>query len=810
MNFNKETIKTDFIKKLMNLYTENVSNSSKVHQYLALGSLVKEYASEKWMNTNEQYAKNNVKQVYYFSMEFLIGRLLGSNLLNLGIKDLCKDALKDLGIDLKELEEVENDAGLGNGGLGRLAACFLDSMASLSIPGHGCGIRYDYGLFEQKIVDGYQVEIPDNWLRHGNVWEVRKEDRAAVVKFGGKVTIKDDGDLISFDHSNYEAVLAVPYDTPVIGYDNNTVNTLRLWSAETIDKDFDLDSFSQGEYVKAVEHKYSVESISQVLYPDDTRVDGKILRLKQQYFFVSAGIQSIIRTYKKRNLPINRFNEYIAIHINDTHPSIAVAELMRILMDEEHLSWDEAWRITTNTIAYTNHTIMAEALEKWPIELFKKLLPRIFMIVVEINERFCAEIYKKYNDLTLVHDMAIVCDGNIKMAYLAIVGSHSVNGVAKLHTEILKNRELANFYKFYPEKFNNKTNGITHRRWLINANPDLTKLITNTIGSEWIKNPNKLIDLLAFSKNSEFKQNIYNVKQSNKKIFAEYVKTHYGITINPNSIYDVQVKRLHAYKRQVLNVFHILDLYYRLKANPNLDIVPRTFFFGAKAAPGYYLAKQTIKLINTVADLINNDKTINDKIKVLFLENYSVSLAERIIPCADVSEQISTTTKEASGTGNMKFMMNGAITVATLDGANVEMEEALGNENIIIFGMKKDEVLAYEKNNDYRSIDYYYNDSRLKNILDNLVNGSLGVSKSEFTDIHKSLLANNDEYFVLKDFDSYVAAHEKVDQLYKNQNKWREMSACNIAHSGIFSSDNTIDQYAKNIWLTEKVNIKIK
>lgn len=810
MNLNKDIIKNDFVKKLMNLYAENVLNSSKLHKYLALGSLVKEYASEKWMNTNDKYETDNVKQVYYFSMEFLIGRLLGSNLLNLGIKDLCKEALKDLGIDLEELEEVENDAGLGNGGLGRLAACFLDSMASLSIPGHGCGIRYDYGLFEQKIVNGYQVEIPDNWLRHGNVWEVRKEEKAVVVKFGGKVGSKIENDVLTFEHTDYEAVLAVPYDTPVIGYKNNTVNNLRLWSAETIGKDFDLDSFSKGEYVKAVEHKYSVESISQVLYPDDTRVDGKILRLKQQYFFVSAGIQSIIRTYKKRNIPINKLDEYVAIHINDTHPSVAVAELMRILVDEENLSWDDAWRITTNTIAYTNHTIMAEALEKWPIELFKKLLPRIFMIIVEINERFCAEVYKKYNDLTIVHDMAIICDGNIKMAYLAIVGSHSVNGVAKLHTEILKNRELSNFYNFYPDKFNNKTNGITHRRWLLNANPGLTELITNTIGSEWVKTPNKLIDLLAFSKNEPFKQKLYDVKQANKKKFAEYVKSRYDITINPDSIYDVQVKRLHAYKRQVLNVFHILDLYYRLKANPNLDIVPRTFFFGAKAAPGYYLAKQTIKLINTVANLVNNDKTINDKIKVLFLENYSVSLAEKIIPCADVSEQISTTTKEASGTGNMKFMMNGAITVATLDGANVEMDEAVGNNNIIIFGMKKDEVLAYEKNKNYHSIDHYNNDPRLRTILDNLINGSLGVSKSEFTDIHKYLLANNDEYFVLKDFDSYIAAHDKVDALYKDQSRWREMCACNIAHSGIFSSDNTIEQYAKNIWRTDRVDIKIK
>ncbi len=809
MKLTKEQLKTDFKKKLMNLYAENISESSKLHQYLALGALVKEYASEKWMNTNIQYAKRHVKQVYYFSMEFLIGRLLGSNLLNLGITDLCSDALNDFGIDLCEIEEVENDAGLGNGGLGRLAACFLDSMASIGIPGHGCGIRYDYGLFEQKIVNGYQVEIPDNWLRHGNVWEVRKEDKAAVVKFGGKVSPVFEDNKLSFKHEDYEAVLAIPYDTPIIGYKNNTVNTLRLWSAETVDKDFDLDSFSKGEYTKAVEHKYSVQSISQVLYPDDTRAEGKILRLKQQYFFVSAGLQSIIRRYKKTALPMNRFDEFIAIHINDTHPSVAIAELMRILVDEENLSWDDAFKITTNTFAYTNHTIMNEALEKWPIQMFKKLLPRIFMIIEEIDKRFCALVNEKYNDTQKIHNMAIISDGYIKMAYLAIVGSHSVNGVAKLHTEILKNRELADFYNFFPYKFNNKTNGITHRRWLIKSNPKLTSLITETIGDKWIRNPKRLIDILVFSKNASFQNKIQEIKMNNKIDFANHIKDHYGIIIDTSSIYDVQVKRLHAYKRQLLNIFGILDLYYRLKNNPNLDITPRTYFFGAKAAPGYYLAKHTIKLINTVATKINNDLTINGKIKIVFLENYSVSLAERIIPCADVSEQISTATKEASGTGNMKFMMNGAITIATLDGANVEMSEAVGENNIIIFGMKKDEVMELEKNKSYHSSDYYNSDPRIKVIIDNLVNGSLDVSPYEFADIHKYLMANNDEYFVLKDFDSYVKAENKIDELYKNRGKWLEMSISNIAHSGIFSSDNTIEQYSKDIWKTNKININM-
>ncbi|MCR3757873.1 glycogen/starch/alpha-glucan phosphorylase [Clostridium felsineum] len=810
MLVDKKTFKNDFKKKLMTLYAEDIDNSSKLHQYLALGSLIKEYSAQKWMNTNNQYAKESRKQVYYFSMEFLIGRLLGSNILNLDIYDICEEGLSELGINLEELQEVENDAGLGNGGLGRLAACFLDSMASLGIPGHGCGIRYDYGLFEQKIVDGYQVEIPDNWLRDGNVWEVRREDKAIVVKFGGEVIQTEKDGKLSFEHINYESVLAVPYDTPIIGYKNNTVNTMRLWRAETIDKDFDLESFSKGQYSKAVEHKYSIESISQVLYPDDTRIDGKILRLKQQYFFVSAGLKSIIRSYKKTGRPIEEIHNYIQVHINDTHPSIAVAEFMRILIDEENLPWDEAWKMTTEVMAYTNHTILAEALEKWSIELFKKLLPRVFMIIDEINERFCKEVFEKYNDLEKVHKMAIIADGSINMAYLAIVGSHSVNGVAKLHTEILKSRELHNFYEFYPEKFNNKTNGITHRRWLMKSNPRLCELITDTIGTKWIEAPEKLIDLIVYSEDENFKNKLHEIKQNNKIRFTEMVKAKYGISIDPNSIFDVQVKRLHAYKRQLLNVFNILNLYYKLKDDPNLDIVPRTFFFGAKAAPGYYLAKRTIKLINTVANLVNNDTTINGKIKILFLENYSVSLAEKIIPCADVSEQISTTTKEASGTGNMKFMMNGAITIATLDGANVEIHEKVGDKNIVIFGMKKDEVMNYEKNKNYNAAYYYNNDPRIKRIVDSLIDGSLGVPKSEFEDIYKYLLANNDEFFVLKDFDDYVEAQNRINLLYKNQSKWLEMSAVNIAHSGDFSSDNTIKNYAKEIWHVNPVNIKLK
>ncbi len=796
-----KTIKNDFIKKLTTLYAEDINEASDLHKYLALGSLIRDYCSENWKKSNKRYTEEKSKQVYYFSMEFLIGRLLGSNLLNLGIRKQCAEALSELNINLEDLEDQENDAGLGNGGLGRLAACFLDSMASLGIPGHGCGIRYDYGLFEQKIVDGYQVEIPDYWLKDGNIWEVRKENKAVKVRFGGDVKAVFENNRLSFIHENYDEVLAVPYDTPVIGYRNNTVNTLRLWRAETVDKDFDLACFSRGEYSKAVENKFSVESISQVLYPDDSREEGKILRLKQQYFFVSAGLQSIVRRYKKMGKPILEMDEHIAVHINDTHPSIAVAELMRILVDEEMIDWDNAWRITTNIMAYTNHTILAEALEKWPIDMFKKLLPRIYMIIEEINKRFVLEIADRYGkDSSKINKMSIINNGQVYMAHLAIVGSHSVNGVAKLHTELLKHKELADFNEFYPSKFNNKTNGITHRRWLIKANPKLSDLIVDTIGGEWIYSPDKLIQLSAFSKDSAFKEKVSSIKNNNKIQFSNYALSKYGIKIDPDTIFDVQVKRLHGYKRQILNVFNIMDLYYRIKENPNLDIVPRTFFFGAKAAPSYFLAKKTIKLINTVAEVINNDKSINNKIKVVFLPNYSVSLAEKIIPCADVSEQISTTTKEASGTGNMKFMMNGAVTIATLDGANVEIHDAVGDDNIVIFGMNKDEVLKLMADGSYNSRDYFCKDMRLNRIINALTDGSLGVSPSEFVDIQISLLARNDEYFVLKDFDSYVSAQNKINNLYKNSSKWQEMCIENIAHSGIFSSDNTIRAYGKEIW----------
>lgn len=805
MWISKEKFREDYLNKLMTMHAKSFEEASLNDKYSALGSLVRDYAAPNWVKTNERYAQKGEKQVYYFSIEFLLGRLLGNNLVNMGLEKVCEEVLDELGMTLRSLKSAEPDAGLGNGGLGRLAACFLDSMASLGIPGHGCGIRYKYGLFEQKIVDGYQVELPDNWLREGNVWEIRKADRAVEVKLGGNVRVEQENGKLKFYHENYETVLAVPYDTPIIGYRNDTVNTLRLWSAENPEKDFDLSSFSKGDYLKAVERKYSVEAISQVLYPDDSYEEGRRLRLKQQYFFVSAGLQSIVRSFKATGTPIWDFDEKVAIHINDTHPAVAVPELMRILIDEEGVDWDTAWKITTNTISYTNHTIMSEAMEKWPVEMFRSMLPRIYMIVEEINERFCAELWNRYpGNWDKISKMAIIADGYVKMAHLAIVGSHSVNGVAKIHTEILKRQELADFYNFYPYKFNNKTNGITHRRWLLKSNPELAGLIRETIGDGWTKHSTELINLLKYKNDPGFRQKVGEIKLHNKQQLAKLIKDKYSITVDENSIFDVHIKRLHAYKRQLLNVFHIMDLYNRLRENPNLDIVPRTFIFGAKAAPGYQLAKQEIKLINTLAEKVNNDPTIKGRIKVVFMEDYRVSLAEKIIPAADVSEQISTTTKEASGTGNMKLMMNGAITVATLDGANIEIRDEVGDENIIIFGMTEREVLNYYRNGGYSAIEMYNGDPRIKTVVDQLINGFFPVSGMEFMNIYNHLLLHNDEYFVLKDFDSYVKAHGKVDELYRDSSRWLGMSIENIAHSGVFSSDRTISEYAAGIWGVRK------
>lgn len=808
MQITKEQIKQDYLKRLTFTFAEGVNEASIDHKYMALGKLIKDYVTEGWAETNRAYTNNKCKQTYYFSMEFLIGKLLDTYLINLGIKDLCSEALAELGIDLDELAAMEPDAGLGNGGLGRLAACFMDSMASLSLPAHGCGIRFKHGLFKQKIVDGYQVEKLDDWLKTDFVWEVKKANRGININFGGNVYMKKIGNRLQPVYENCEVIRAVPYDVPIVGYNTKNVNTLRLWSAEIDESDINLSTLQRGDYLRYLEHKYSVEEISQVLYPDDSSESGRRLRLKQEYFFVSAGIQTIVNRFKKLGEPITELHNYIAIHINDTHPAVAVAELMRILLDQEGLEWEEAWRITVKTMAYTNHTIMAEALEKWPKDMFEKLIPRIYMIVEEINRRFCLEVSKKYyGDWNKINNMAIISNGNIKMANLAIVGSHSINGVAWLHTEILKHRELKDFYEMYPERFNNKTNGITHRRWLIKANTDLADLLVEKIGPEWVENPLQIKKLMDYVDDKEVLHRLGEIKHKRKVEVAEFVKKSYGIEIDPNSIYDIQVKRLHAYKRQLLNIFHIMNLYNELKADPKKDIVPRTFFFGAKAAPAYYLAKQIIKLINCVADKINNDPEINGKIKVVFLQNYGVTLAEKVIPSGDISEQISTASKEASGTGNMKFMMNGAITMATLDGANVEIDQAVGRDNIVVFGLTSEQVMNYYANGGYNAYETFSSDPRLQLIINQLQNGFFGVGPQEFNLILKNLFDTNDEFFVFKDFDSYVKAQEKVNDLYKDKESWLKMSLINIANSGIFSSDNTIKRYADEIWNIKPLKI---
>lgn len=801
LSIDKNSFKRDYNNKFVQLHGKELKEGNNQQKYEALGSLVRDYVISTWMDTNNRYNQTGEKQVYYFSMEFLLGRLLGDFLLNLGIRDICREALSELDIDLEEIENLEHDQGLGNGGLGRLAACFLDSMASLNIAGHGCGIRYKYGFFEQKIVDCQQVEASDNWLREGNVWEIKKQDKAEIVKFGGSIISDYVNGKLTFTHVNYEPVLAVPYDTPIVGYENEVVNTLRLWSAEPVSNEFDFSSFSRGDFLKAISYKNSVEAISLVLYPEDSFYEGKMLRLKQQYFFVSAGIQSIVRHYKKHKGDIKLLDEKIAIHINDTHPTLAIPELMRILLDEEGLSWENAWRITQNTISYTNHTILAEALEKWPVDMFKSLLPRIYMIIEEINRRYCEELWNKYlGQWDKISRMAIIGDGYVRMANLAIVGSHSVNGVAKLHTEILKKREMSDFYYLYPSKFNNKTNGITHRRWLIRSNPKLTKLLVDTIGDSFIKHPTDLENFKNYLDDPDVLEKLGQIKKDNKERLAQEIYKSNGIVIDTNSIFDVQIKRIHAYKRQTLNCLRIMDLYNKLIENPNLDIIPRTFIFAGKAAPGYYLAKNIIELICRVAETVNNDPRVNDKIKVVMLENYQVSLAEKIIPATDLSEQISTTTKEASGTSNMKFMMNGAITIATLDGANIEIKDEVGEDNIVIFGLNAEEVLNYHKQGGYSSWDVCNNDPRLQRVTNDLINGKYCSDKDRFRTIYENLLTYNDEFFVLKDFDAYLAAQDKVNKLYMNKEKWQRMCGVNIAHSGIFSSDRTIQEYATGIW----------
>lgn len=805
MNLDKEKFIKDYKRKMISLYRESVEDVGDTLKYLALGSLLMDYMAGAWHDTDVKYETEKRKQVFYFSMEFLIGRLMDAALINLGIKTVVEEGLRELGTELSRLEEIEPDAGLGNGGLGRLAACFLDSMASMGIAGTGIGIRYRYGLFEQQIRNGYQIESPDNWLKIKNVWETRRDDEACMVRFGGTVRMNwgggPDGKL-RVEYQDYEPILAVPYDMPVPGFRNGTVNTLRLWSAETDGPGFDFAMFSKGDYEKATESQTAVNAITNVLYPDDSTERGKLLRLKQEYFFTSAGVQSILRRMKKNGVSPSELHRYAAIHINDTHPALAIPELMRILMDEEGLSWDSAWNVTVQTAAYTNHTILAEALEKWDVRMFRKLLPRIYMIVEEINRRFTAEVSRRYNgDWNRLNAMSVIQDGVVKMAYLSIVGSHSVNGVAELHTEILKKQELKNFHEFYPGKFNNKTNGISHRRWLLEANPELSDLINETIGTDWQLHPSELGSLRRWAEDHAFLEKAAAVKRRKKEQLAAFIKEKYDIAADPSSIFDIQVKRLHMYKRQLLNILHIMDLYNRLCDDPSLEMIPRTFIFGAKAFPGYLLAKNTIKLICTVADRINRDSAVSRKLKVVFMPNYGVSLAQRMIPAGEVSEQISTASKEASGTGNMKFMMNGAVTVATLDGANVEIHREVGDENIVLFGLRSDEVIAYQKNGSYSAAEVIRSDPRLQRLLRQLQEGYFGLApQHEFDPIVKHLTEENDPYFTLKDFDAYVRAQKKIDTLYADRNAWNKMSVINTAASGVFSSDNTIRKYADEIW----------
>lgn len=789
---NKEMFKAAFITRVEMLCGKSFSESSARDHYQTLGQMIREYVSNDWITTNERYLATKSKQVYYLSIEYLLGKLLRQNLINLGVDEIAEEGLRELGIQLGDLEELEPDAALGNGGLGRLAACFLDSLASTNLPGHGHGIRYKHGLFEQKIVDGYQVELPEQWLRSGNVWEIRKADLAVRIPFWGKVEAKmEDGRLV-FHHIHAETVTAVPYDMPVVGFKSDTVNTLRLWNAEPAQFPLDTDILN---------YKRRTEAISEFLYPDDTHDEGKILRLKQQYFLVSASLQSIIRTYKKQHGSLKELHNHVCIHINDTHPVLAIPELMRILLDEAGFEWDDAWHITKNTISYTNHTTLSEALEKWPVHIFKPLLPRIYMIVEEINERFCKELWDETpGDWERIGRLAIIADHFVKMAHLAIVGSFSVNGVARLHTEILKEREMKPFFQLYPEKFNNKTNGIAYRRWLLKANPKLSALITEGIGPAWTYSAHELIHLLDYQQDAGFLEQLGKVKSANKQRLTDIIYKQTGIAVPASAIFDVQVKRLHAYKRQLLNVLHIMHLYNQIKQDSSFTMTPRVFIFGAKASPGYYYAKKIIKLINTVAETVNNDPKVGDQLKVIFLENYRVSLAENIFPAADVSEQISTASKEASGTGNMKFMINGALTVGTLDGANVEIHELVGDENIFIFGLSAEEVLHYYRHGGYDSIGYYHLDKRIQQVVDQLVNGFFPGVHNEFEPIFDSLLEENDQYFVLKDFASYTDIQRKISDAFTNQQKWQKMSLMNIAHAGYFSSDRTIKEYAQDIW----------
>ena len=808
----KETLKKMIRENVKTLYRKILEAASAEEVYQAAVFAVRDVITDKWMKTHDEYYEKDVKVVYYLSMEFLMGRFFGNSLINLEMYDEVKEVLEELGIDYNMVEDAEPDPGLGNGGLGRLAACFLDSLSTLQLPAYGCGIRYHYGIFEQKIENGYQVEAPDNWLENGDPWGIKRNEYAVEVKFGGNVRAvpKGNGEY-RFVQENYQSVIAVPYDYPVIGYGNNTVNTLRLWEARAKNK-LDLKFFNEGNYQKAAEEELLASTMTDVLYPADEHIQGKELRLRQQYFFISATVQRVVERFKKHHTNFRELPDKVAFQLNDTHPTVAVAELMRVLVDENDVPWDDAWEITRKVCAYTNHTIMAEALEKWPMELFSRLLPRIYQIVEEINRRYCLELQAKYGmDPEKLRRMAIIADGQIRMAYLAIVGSHSVNGVAALHTEILKHQELKDFYELYPEKFNNKTNGITQRRWLLHANHGLAGLISETIGDGWITELTELEKLLPYAEDENFRRRFMEIKKANKVALAKYIKETKGIDINPDSIFDIQVKRLHEYKRQLLNVLHIIGLYNQLKMNPGMDMVPRTFIFGAKAAAGYRRAKLIIKLINAVADVVNNDPTIEGKIKVVFMENYRVSLAERLIPAADVSEQISTAGKEASGTGNMKFMLNGALTVGTMDGANVEIYEEVGKDNIFIFGMSAEEVQAkYQTHYDPWFI--YNMNQEVRMALTSLIDGTFDQNTDLFRELYDALLngfgGRADEYFVLEDYADYARAQWDIDAAYRDQTKWAKMAIVNVAKSGKFSSDRTIRQYAEEIWDLKPLHIE--
>ena len=815
-SFDKELFKRSVLYNVKTLYRKTLEEATPQQIFQAVSYAVKDQVIDMWLETQKQYEKKDPKTVYYLSMEFLMGRALGNMMINMKAYKPVAEALEELGLDINAIEDEEPDAALGNGGLGRLAACFLDSLATLGYASYGCGIRYRYGMFKQQIRDGYQVEVPDNWLENGNPFELRRSEYAKEVRFGGYVSVRvDENGRNNYYQEGYQAVRAVPYDLPIVGYGNGIVNTLRIWDAEPIDI-FRLDSFDKGDYQKAVEQENLARNIVEVLYPNDNHYAGKELRLKQQYFFISASVQEAVQKYMRNHTDIRKFHEKVTFQLNDTHPTVAIAELMRILMDEYYLTWDEAWEVTTKTCAYTNHTIMSEALEKWPIELFSRLLPRIYQIVEEINRRFILDIQAKYpGNQEKVRKMAIIYDGQVKMAHLAIAAGYSVNGVARLHTEILKNQELKDFYEMFPDKFNNKTNGITQRRFLLHGNQLLADWVTDHIGDDWITNLPKINKLKVYADDEKAQQEFMNIKYQNKVRLAAYIKEHNGVEVDPRSIFDVQVKRLHEYKRQLLNILHIMYLYNELKEHPDMDFFPRTFIFGAKAAAGYKNAKLTIKLINNVSNVINNDASINGKIKVVFIEDYRVSNAEMIFAAADVSEQISTASKEASGTGNMKFMLNGALTIGTMDGANVEIVEEVGEENAFIFGLSSDEVINFENYGGYNPMDIFNNDADIRKVLMQLINGAYSSDPDLFRPLYNSLLntqnsSKADTYFILKDFKSYAQAQKQVEAAYKNEKGWARSAILNTACSGKFTSDRTIQEYVDDIWHLDKVTIRKK